>query len=139
MKVFFDTNVYIAEALLGRAAARIIKATERAGWRIFASQYVLDEVAHVLVDDLNFSSKLAQLAQRRIARRSVLNDPATRVRVPHDPKDSPILQSALDSGTDYLVTNDHHLLDLNPFRGLRIISMDAYHQLLQNQGILRKK
>ena len=29
MKVFFDTNVYIAEALLGRAAARMIAAAEK--------------------------------------------------------------------------------------------------------------
>jgi hypothetical protein len=37
MKVFFDTNVYIAEALLGRAAERIIKATSAARWRIYGT------------------------------------------------------------------------------------------------------
>lgn len=37
MKVCFDTNVYVAEALLGRGAARLIHATLRAGWRIYVS------------------------------------------------------------------------------------------------------
>jgi hypothetical protein len=30
MKVFFDTNVYVAEAILGQAAERLIEATDRA-------------------------------------------------------------------------------------------------------------
>ena len=34
MKVFFDTNVYVAEALLGQVAEQLIEATEQASWRI---------------------------------------------------------------------------------------------------------
>lgn len=60
----------------------------------------------------------------------------TVVRVPHDPKDSPILQAALGSGSDLLVTNDRHLLDLNPQRGLRIVSMHDYHEMLRTEGLL---
>ena len=55
MKVFFDTNVYVAEALLGHGGtARLIEATGRAGWRMFVSAYVLDETARVIVDKLGF-------------------------------------------------------------------------------------
>jgi uncharacterized protein len=136
MKVFFDSNVYVAEALLGKAAGQMIKATQRAGWRIFASRYLLDEVIHVLVDGLKFSRRLAALSQRRILLRAALVDTLTRVRVPQDPKDSPILQAALDCGADYLVTNDRHLLVLDPFRGLRIISMQEYYDLLKDHGLL---
>lgn len=68
MKVFFDTNVYVAEALLGHVARRMIEATHRARWRVYASRYLLDELAAVMVDDLGFSSRLATLAQRRIIR-----------------------------------------------------------------------
>ncbi len=34
MKVFFDTNVYVAEAILGAAAERMVEATRNASWRI---------------------------------------------------------------------------------------------------------
>jgi predicted nucleic acid-binding protein len=44
MKVLFDANVYVAEALLGHAATRMIDATVRAGWRIYVSPYLLDEL-----------------------------------------------------------------------------------------------
>jgi len=40
VKIFFDTNVYVAEALLGRTAERLLVATGKAGWRIFVSPQV---------------------------------------------------------------------------------------------------
>ncbi|MEI8194878.1 MAG: putative toxin-antitoxin system toxin component, PIN family [Phycisphaerae bacterium] len=137
MKIFFDTNVHIADALLGKAATRMLEATRRGKWRMFTSQYVLDEVGHVLVDDLGFSSRLAILAQRRILRRFVLVKGHSKAIVPLDPKDSPILQAALLCGADYLVSNDRHLLVLDPFEGLRIISMDRYWELLKSAGLLK--
>jgi len=136
MKIFFDTNVYIAESLLGDAAQRMIEATQRARWRIYASEYLLDEVAHVLVDELGFSSRLAMVLRRRVARRSVLVMAQSTAEVPHDPKDNPILRAALSCGADYLVTNDTHLLALDPCEGLRIISVTAYRELLRERGLL---
>ncbi len=50
MKVFSDTNVYAAAALLGEAAEELVAATERAGWRIFVSLYLLDELERVLTE-----------------------------------------------------------------------------------------
>ena len=35
MKIFFDTNVYVAEALLGEAAEEMLEVTARASWRIY--------------------------------------------------------------------------------------------------------
>ncbi len=61
---------------------------------------------------------------------------ASRHSVPQDPKDGPILIAALAVGADYLVTNDAHLLALDPYEGLRIISMSAYYGLLENEGLI---
>jgi predicted nucleic acid-binding protein len=40
-------------------------------------------------------------------------------------------------GADYLVTNDAHLLSLNPFQGLRIVSMTDYYNLLVSEGLMK--
>jgi putative PIN family toxin of toxin-antitoxin system len=137
MKVFFDTNVYIAEALLGEAAEALLSATVKAAWRIFISEYLLDEIERVLVDDLSFSPRLAQLTRQRCARRgNLVPERLSRHAVPDDPADSPILRAAVDAGADYLVTNDTHLLDLHPYESLRIISMTAYYQLLTAEGLI---
>ena len=136
MKVFFDTNVYVAEALIGQAAERMIQETRNASWRIYVSTYIVDEVRRVLTEKLDFSQKLAFLTQQRIVRRATMvNLSTSRHTVPNDPKDSPILQAALSSGVDYLITNDEHLLALSPYESLEIISMTAYRQILINEGL----
>ena len=135
MKVFFDTNVYVAEALLGEAAETMLSATQEASWRIYVSQTVLDEIQQVLVEYLGFSDRLARLTRTRCARRaSYVTEHTSRHEVPDDPADSPILRAALDAGVDYLITNDDHLLQLNPHESLRIVSMTEYFQMLQNEG-----
>lgn len=137
MKIFFDTNVYVAEALLGEAAGRMLDATVQAGWRIYASAYLLDECRRVMVDKLGFGRCLALLTQRRIRRRArLVESGSSRHAVPADPNDNPILQAALTSGADYLVTNDADLLSLNPYQGMRILSMEEYYRLLLDENLL---
>jgi putative PIN family toxin of toxin-antitoxin system len=137
MKVFFDTNVYIAEALLGGGAEQMLNATVRIRWRVLCSQHVLDEIERVIVNHLRFSRRFGILTRQRARRRAnMVVPPASRHEVPHDPADSPILRAALAAGADLLVTNDAHLLGLNPYQGLRIISMTDYFQLLVNEGYI---
>ena len=134
MKVFFDTNVYIAEALLGRAAERMVAATLASRWRIYTSPYALDELERVM-KRLGFSSRLAKLTQDRVRRRSVLvTPPPSRHAVRSDPQDGPIVQAAVACSADYLVTNDQHLLALHPYEGVQIISMDHYLKLMEEHG-----
>jgi putative PIN family toxin of toxin-antitoxin system len=135
MRVFFDTNVYIAEVLLGGAAEQIVAATLKARWRIFSSGYVLDETERVLTEKFSFSRRLGRLSRERARRRATLVLPrSSRHRVPYDPDDNPVLRAALSAGADLLVTNDKHLLALHPYESLRIISMTTYFDLLVSEG-----
>jgi len=137
MKVFFDSNVYVAEALSGEAAQRLLEATAKAAWRIFISPYVLDEIERVLAVQLGFSRRFAFLTRRRARRRATLVEPgSSRHRVPGDPGDSPILQAALAASADLLVTNDAVLLALSPYESLRILSMSGYYRLLVDRRLL---
>ena len=136
MKVFFDTNVYVAETLLGAAAASMIAATLKARWRVYVSRYLLEELGRVLTEELGFARRLAVLSQRRVLRRSTVVEAGGSAQVPQDPKDSPILQAAIGCSADCLVTNDRHLLSLDPCEGLRIMSMTDYHELLRQEGLL---
>jgi putative PIN family toxin of toxin-antitoxin system len=137
MKILFDTNVYVSEAIRGRVATSIIAATAQAGWRIYTSTYLLDEIERVLVEKLGLSRRLAQLARKRTVRRSIAGEPGTsRHVVPDDPNDSPILNAAIAAGVDYLVTNDRHLLSLDPYEGIRIVNNEAYERVLRELGVL---
>lgn len=136
MKVVFDTNVYVAEALGGETARRILDSTDRASWRTYISQYILDEMFGVMTEDLGLSRRSAMLAIVRALRRGCLVEPLpSRHAVPKDPDDSDVLRTALRAGADYLVTNDRHLLVLHPYEGIEIVTMAEYRRILENQGL----
>jgi putative PIN family toxin of toxin-antitoxin system len=138
MKVFFDTNVYVAEALLGETAEEIVSATSQARWRVYANLHVLDELERVLTEKLGFSRRLATLSRRRVMRRSqIVETGASSHQVENDPSDSPILQAACAASVDFLVTNDQHLLTLSPYEGVRVISIGEYRTILVAEGIVR--
>lgn len=102
------------------------------------STHVLDEIQQILVQKFGFNPRFGRLAQERARRRTTLVVPlhSSRHEVEQDLEDSAILQSALAAGADLLVTNDKILLALNPYEGLRIISMTEYFDILVNEGFL---
>ena len=92
----------------------------------------------MLTEKLGFSLRLAQVSRGRLIRRATMVDPgSSHHTVPADAGDTPILAAAVAAGADYLVTNDRHLLALNPYEGLRIVSMAHYHQILVNEGLIQ--
>jgi len=93
-------------------------------------------MARVLTEQLDFSKQFANLTRRRALSRSTLVQLRSTAQVPQDPKDGPILQAALSCGADYLVTNDRHLLALDPFEGLRIVSMHDFFEVLKSHGYI---
>ena len=136
MKVVFDTNVFIAESLGGETAQRILASTERASWRIYISQYILNEVTSVMTEDLGLPRRSARLAVVRALRRAKFVEPIpSRHAVPQDDADSEILRTALRAGAHYLVTNDRHLLALHPYESVQIVSMAEYRRILEEQDL----
>jgi putative PIN family toxin of toxin-antitoxin system len=49
-----------------------------------------------------------------------------RIRASRDPKDDKFLDAAVNGRADVIVTGDKDLLDLNPFRGIAILTAAAY-------------
>jgi predicted nucleic acid-binding protein len=137
MKVFFDSNIYVSEFAFGGVAARIVAATVTANWRIYVSDFVVDESCRVLQEDFHVSRRAVHIARQDMVRRAtVVFAPPSRHRVPGDAHDDPILQGALSAGAGYLVSSDKHLLALHPYESVRIVSLAAYLQILRDHGFI---
>jgi putative PIN family toxin of toxin-antitoxin system len=50
--------------------------------------------------------------------------------VPRDPGDDIILMTAYDSGADYIVSGDEHLISLEEFRGIKILTVNDFLGLI---------
>ena len=97
---------------------------------LFLSSHVLTATAHVLVRDVDgFGWELERAREYvallvEIARASggdVL-DPPRRVADSEDPEDDRVLDLALATEAALVVSDDRHLLDLSPWRGIPVVT-----------------
>jgi putative PIN family toxin of toxin-antitoxin system len=133
MKVVLDTMLWVSYCTR-RAGSRhrLIDRALKAKVRLFVSDYILNELADVLREDLNESARYVHLARRAVLRRAkcVALPKNVRSHVPGDPKDDAVVQTAISSKSDYLVTADAVLLELGKVQNVEIISVKTFAERL---------
>jgi len=128
MIVVLDTNVFISALLSpGSPPARIIKHWEDREFEVAVSPPLLEELERALGYDR--VSKYLQrsrveiedfLHQLREAALVVHPDLHLQV-VTEDPDDNRVLECALSSDAEFIISGDNHLLSLGEFRGIQIL------------------
>ena len=120
-----------------RRAIEIRKAWNENRFALVLTPPILDELERVLTYPKvrkNFALDDDDVAQAlTILRQNARNFPGvyTDVRIIEaDPSDNIYLAAALESGADYLVTQDEHLLSLKYYQGTQIISLHQFAQFL---------
>jgi putative PIN family toxin of toxin-antitoxin system len=135
VKVLFDTNVHVSDAIYGGLATRAITATLTGRWKIFVCPTILSELDRVIRTKFHRSQSFVNATFQALRDVSeVADEPVSRHRVPGDPDDSPILRAALAASVDYLVTGDAKLLGMSPVEGVRIVTLAEYLHVLQSYG-----
>lgn len=66
----------------------------------------------------------------RFYRKSVKVEAGEKITACPDPSDNRFLEAALAGRADYVITNDHHLLDLKEHDGVRIIRPGKFTKML---------
>ncbi len=137
MKVVADTMVWVSYCTLkGGYRHRLIEHARRQRVRFYVSEYILAELMEVLVQDLGRTRRFASLARRAVLRiaKPVRLPQSIRRHVPGDPKDDPIVQTALSAKADYLVTADAELLRLDKVEDVATITPTRLGQSLGLRG-----
>jgi putative PIN family toxin of toxin-antitoxin system len=132
-RIVLDTNVLIAAARSPDSASRwIVEACCAGRFLLLVSDALLREYDFIReralrgVDSAPLLDELVGRAER------VRADPS-RHRVPDDPDDAKVLATAADGGACVLVTNDQHLLCLDPCGELRILRPGAARRWLDEE------
>ena len=127
MRVVLDTNVLVSATLIaGGQEARILRAWRAGVFDLVVSPAILEEIGRVLTE--------ARLRRRRwmtddevaallesLAQESVLVSGRVLVQVSRDAAGDKFLAAAVEGRADYVVTGDRDLLDLETYRGVRVI------------------
>jgi predicted nucleic acid-binding protein len=127
-----DTNV-----LIGAQRRRLLILAALGAYRLVCSQYIIDEMRHVMAR-LGWSQGAADAQVQAILRVAELVDAQLVTSGSyelwlHDPKDHPIMATALIGGVDYLVTaNTRDFPPKQRFAGITVITPDAFLSIAES-------
>ncbi len=133
MKVVLDTMFWVSYCTLKDGHRhRLIERARRKRVRFFISEYILDELESVLIEELDLSQRFATMARRAVLRIAKIVDlPASaRSFVPGDPNDDSIVQTALAGKADYLISADKEILEVGKVEDIEILTMQQWEEMM---------
>lgn len=125
-KVVLDTNVFISAYGFGGKPAQVMRAAILGEFELVTAPAILTEVAEKLESVLDFDRAHTTDVVQQIARVATVVRPAGRVAVVADDADNRILEAAMESGADAIVSGDRHLLDLGEWEGIRVLRVAEF-------------
>lgn len=128
LKVVIDSNILVS-ILKGKPNLSLIYTFFKEGkFKLVVSAEILKELAavlyrpHLKINPSDIKELFRLIKEKAI--RVTLSHPF--INVCRDPKDNFILELAVKSGADCIVTGDEDLLVLSPFEGLPIITLKEF-------------
>lgn len=132
MRVVIDTNVFVS-SFFGGKPRQVIERWMEGRITLCLSTAIVDEYIAVLTRmGLGPGGGLNELMEWIASGRNIAfidNPPPVRV-VEADPDDDKFLACAVAMEAGYLVSGDRHLLDLGPYRGVRILNPATFLAVL---------
>lgn len=128
-RVVIDTNVLISGlfSTTSTPALAVEKAITKA--QVVATSETLRELIEKLLlpkFDRYVSRERREALLQRVASLVEIIEVLQHVRASRDAKDDKFLEAAVNGRANVLVTGDRDLLDLNPFRGIAIVTPADY-------------
>ncbi len=124
MRVVFDTNVLLSSTIwAGSVAQKLLFKIIKSDVNIFASDEIVSEYEKVLKRDFGYSDEEILNIRKKIMVFLNLVAPNKKIEVvKDDPDDNKVIECAIASSSDCILTYDKHLLKLKSFEKIRIIT-----------------
>jgi putative PIN family toxin of toxin-antitoxin system len=141
MRVTLDTNVLVS-AFISKTGhpARVLNVTlSLEDVQLVFSEQIIQEFVRVMSRDellVRFDYTLANVEElARLLRKTaqMIKVRSAFNAVKEDPADNAILNAAYDGRCEFVVSGDHHLLDLKKFKGIKILSPRQMLDLLSRR------
>ena len=121
MRIVLDSSVLIASIAHPGVCSELVEEVLQ-DQSLVCSDYILDEVSRKLREKFHFSATDAAAIVGNLRNQCEQVHPApVPVEACRDPKDLPVLGTAVAGQAEYLVTVDKDLLALGEFRGTQIV------------------
>jgi len=127
VKVVFDTNIYISAFVIpgGNAERAYLHAIE-GDFNLCTSIAILTEFARKLDEKFGWEKHRIEQVITAIGNLATIFKPSLRLKVVSDDPDNRVLECALESGAELIVTGDKHLLKLIKYQHVEIIRLSTF-------------
>jgi len=143
LRVVLDTNVFVSSLLSTQGLpAPVLHAWREGRYMLVTSPPIIAEIVEVLEspriskkyligqeEDIEHLVDLLKTATILVPGRA-----AVKGSVPQDPRDEMFLACAIDANADCIVSGDRHLLGLQTYRGIPILTVKEFAEKLETQS-----
>lgn len=133
MKIVLDTNVLIDGIKDDYSYEKqIIDAVRSGEIAAFANRQTIQEnrlIMRRLIENPEYEREINDL----LAQITLVQN-ERQINVVADPEDNKILESAVESEADYLITRDKDLLTLQEYQGIQIVTPDQFWVRYKDEG-----
>ncbi len=132
MNVVLDTNLLIPITLWNYSLAqKVLIRLLNINAKIFISTEILSEYCNTLMRDFELSQGEVNLFIQKISLFLNIVEIIEKIDVvKEDPDDNKIIECAVASNSDYIITYDNHLLKLKKFKNIKIIKPEEFLKIV---------
>ena len=123
IKVVLDTNIYISGILFAGKPREVLDLAIKGKIHVFISPDILSELRDVLSrKKFGFSPEHVDIIIREIESITTMVNPAKKYSIVSHDSDNIIIDCAMESRVEYIITGDNDLLCLNKYKSINIIN-----------------
>ena len=136
LRVVLDTNVLISAAISNGKSRELLRKGIAKQFSIITSELILNELSTVLRRPKFKTNKdeVDKIALTLSLSSEVINVTSKFQAVKEDKKDDMIINTTFDGQADIIVTGDRHLLELETFKGIKIMTIENVLELLHKSA-----
>lgn len=131
MRVILDTNIFISSVMGGRLGIIVDE------WKAGKFKLIVSEaIAHEYLDVINrpkfkiSQTEIVTATEYLLQNAEFVTPEEEIVVIVADPTDNKFLEAAVVGKVNYIVSGDHHVLELGSFRDIPIITARDFIELL---------
>lgn len=123
MKIAIDTNFLVSATQWDYSVGhKLLQKLIRNNVGIFTTKEILDEFAEVLKRDFLYTEEEVQNLLEIVLQFLTLVTPNKKIDiVKEDLEDNKIIECAIESKSDFILSYDKHLLKLKEYQGIKIV------------------
>jgi uncharacterized protein len=134
-RITADSNVWISAVEFGGKPLQLINLARSGEIEIAISEPILDEFTRILRDKFHWEESRLTALRQQVRSFTKMFEPTMKLSVvKDDPDDDKIVEAAVESRSEAIITNDKDLLRMKEFQGIEMLKVGAFLHRVRGQS-----